>query len=79
MQPDGVKIWHFKSRLFEQTKFIVRTIKGLQYLGVNCKDIGIRKSEFPNDIFPMTPVSRSGHRFCEQTKFLVNDSVVQIN
>ena len=34
LQPDVVEIWHFKSRLFELTECIVRTIEGLRYLSV---------------------------------------------
>ena len=31
MQPDGVKLWYFKLRLFNQTEYIVGNFKGLQH------------------------------------------------
>ena len=41
LQPDGVNLWYFKLRLFDQKWFIVWNSPTLK-----CKDIGIRKLEF---------------------------------
>ena len=41
MQPDGVKLYYFKHRLFDLTEFIVRNNKGLY---TDHKDSGICKN-----------------------------------
>ena len=46
MQPDGVKLWYFKFRLFNLTEIIVWKFESLRSATLVCNEIGIRKSEF---------------------------------